>query len=381
MPIAARRRIREERWFIACSLLRQEAPDRYRLHDLVRLYAADQARADQPAERRAAAIRRLTDFYLHTAIAGDRLLYPHRDPVTVGDPADGCRLHPLRDETAAVAWFAAEHLNLLAIQQSAAEPGWHGPVWQLAWALDTFHRRQGNVDDSLAMWRTGQASASQLDDPAAQITAHRRLASVCNRVGLFAEALDHLGQALALAEVTGDLLAQAHTHYFMAITRSHLGAGQRALEHATRALRLFRVLGMPVWEANALNQSGWFEAGLGRHAEARAHCEAALPLFRQFRDRDGEANTLDSLGYIAQRSGQHEQALGFFRQALVILRELGDAYEEASTMDRMAQAHLSLGHRDQARAAWQEALGIYTGQRRADEASQVRQRLDAIPPA
>ena len=363
----------------SARLVHQHAPGRYRMHDLVRLYAADQARDDQPAAGRTAALRRLTDFYLHTAVAGDRLLYPHRDPVTVGDPGGDCRPHPLHDEAAAAAWFAAEHLNLLAIQQAAAEQAWHAPVWQLAWALDTFHRRQGNLDDSLVMWRAGQASASRLDDPAAQITAHRRLGSVYNRLGFLTDALDHLGQALVLAERTGDRLAQAHSHYFTAITRSHLGDSQRALEHATRALHLFRALDLPEREANALNQMGWHEAELGRHPQARAHCEAALALFRRFRDRDGEANTLDSLGYIAQRSGQHEQALTYFQQALVILRDLGDAYEEASTTDRMAQAHHALGQHEQARVAWEQALGIYGEQRRTDEASQVRRRLDTLP--
>jgi tetratricopeptide (TPR) repeat protein len=356
-------------------LVQQHAPGRYRMHDLVRLYAAAQARDDQPEAGRTAALRRLADFYLHTAIAGDRLLYPHRDPIQLGSRADGCQPARLDDETAALAWFTAEHPNLLAAQRSAAHRGWHAPVWQLAWALDTFHRRQGHLDDTLTMWRTGLASATQLGDPAAQILARRRLGSVCSRKGLHAEALDQLGQALILAERTGDVLAQAHSHYFVAITQSHLGDGPRALEHAGRALRLFRALDMPVWEANALNQMGWHETQMGRHAQAQAHCQAALDLFRRFRDRDGQANTLDSLGYIAQRSARPAQALDYFQQALAIFRDLGDAYEEASTLDRLAQTHHALGQRDQARTAWQQALVIYRAQHRAPDAARVRNHL------
>jgi DNA-binding SARP family transcriptional activator/tetratricopeptide (TPR) repeat protein len=359
-------------------LVQQHAPSRYLMHDLVRLYAADQARDDQPAAPRATALRRLTDFYLHTAIVGDQLLYPHRDPVPVEDRAEDCHPLPLADEAAVMTWFAAEHSNLLAVQQSTAEQGWHAPVWQLAWALDTFHRRQGRIDDPLMMWRAGLAAARQLGDPAAQITAHRRLGNAYSRKGLLTEAVDQLGQALSLAERTGDLLAQAHSHYFVAITWSRLADGPRALEHATRALRLFRTLDMPVWEANALNQMGWHEAQLGRHSQARTHCQAALALFRRFRDRDGEANALDSLGYIAQRSGQHTLALDYFQQALAILCDLGDAYEEASTLDRLAQAQHALGQREQARATWEKAFGIYHAQHRDDEASWVRQQLDLL---
>jgi tetratricopeptide (TPR) repeat protein len=367
-------------------LVQFSTPGRYRLHDLVRLYAAHLARENQPEAALLTAdgaLRRLTDFYLHTAIAGDRLLYPHRDPVQVGDMAAGCHPCPLADETAAMAWFAAEHANLLAVQQAAAERGWHAPVWQLAWALDTFHRRRGHLDDNLAMWRAGLAAADQLGDPVAQILARRRLGNVCSRKGMFAEALEQLEQALVLARRTGDLLAQAHSHYFVAVTRSRLGDNALALEHVTQALHLFRALDIPVWEANALNQMGWHETHLGRHQRARAHCLAALDSFRRLRDRDGEANTLDSLGYIAQRSGHHAQALDYFTQALAALRGLGDAYQEANTLDRLARAHLALGQREQAGAAWEKALVLYRAQHRAAEVGEVQRNLNSvsIPPS
>ncbi|MGH3625145.1 MAG: ATP-binding protein, partial [Sciscionella sp.] len=60
------------------SLVQQDIPGRYRMHDLIRLCVVDQAGRDQPEADREAGLRRLTDFYTHTAHAGDRLLYPHR---------------------------------------------------------------------------------------------------------------------------------------------------------------------------------------------------------------------------------------------------------------------------------------------------------------
>jgi hypothetical protein len=56
----------------SAHLMTQPAPGRYRMHDLLRLYAADQAHHHQPDDMRGTAIRRLIDFYLHTAFAAER---------------------------------------------------------------------------------------------------------------------------------------------------------------------------------------------------------------------------------------------------------------------------------------------------------------------
>ncbi|MEO6082298.1 MAG: transcriptional regulator, SARP family protein, partial [Umezawaea sp.] len=50
----------------ANHLVAQPEPGRYRMHDLVRLYATEQASQQE------AALRRVVDFYLHTAHAADR---------------------------------------------------------------------------------------------------------------------------------------------------------------------------------------------------------------------------------------------------------------------------------------------------------------------
>ena len=62
-------------------LLEETGRDRYQFHDLVRVYAAERARASEPEPHRAAAIRRLLTWYLHTADAFGRIFNPdHRAP-------------------------------------------------------------------------------------------------------------------------------------------------------------------------------------------------------------------------------------------------------------------------------------------------------------
>lgn len=320
-------------------LLRQHAPGRYRMHDLIRLYAAEHAGRDHSAGTRTVALRRLVDFYLHTANTGHWLLDPHRQPIKLDHPpVSGCLPQPLQDEAAALTWFDTEYPCLLAIHQLAIERGWHLLVWQLAWELDGFHRRRGHVHANLATWRAGLAAADRLGDPAIQARAHLRLGNACNRIGRHTEGLNHLRQALTLSEQSGSVAVQGHIHHCLAWAWELQGDDQQALTHATRALRLSKTLDNPVWEARALNAVGRYQARLGQHQQAYAYCEQALSLFREYHDRDGEADTLNSLGYIAHRSGQHDLALGYYHRALTLFRALGGTYDEANTLDRLGRS-------------------------------------------
>jgi DNA-binding SARP family transcriptional activator len=143
-------------------LLQDHAQDRYRMHDLIRLFGAETAKGDASVT---GALRTLVEFLLHTAYAGDRLCYPHRLAIDPG-PA---KVSPavLPDRAAAQQWFLAEHASLLAAQQVAAEYGWHQQVWQLAWVLDTFHRRRGYLRDQLTVWGVALSSAEHLADDVA----------------------------------------------------------------------------------------------------------------------------------------------------------------------------------------------------------------------
>src|SRR5262249_2221009 len=68
------------------SLVREHVPGRYRMHELVRLYAAHQVRREQSPEARAAALSRVTDFYLQASVAADRLLAPASVPAQLPRP-------------------------------------------------------------------------------------------------------------------------------------------------------------------------------------------------------------------------------------------------------------------------------------------------------
>ncbi|HYN94118.1 MAG TPA: helix-turn-helix domain-containing protein, partial [Pilimelia sp.] len=95
------------------NLLAEHAPGRYSSHDLVRAYARELAHAQDPAPDRLAAVRRLLDHYLLTAVRAATTLDPHRAPIVPAAAAVGITAEQPADYAAALAWLTAEHLALL----------------------------------------------------------------------------------------------------------------------------------------------------------------------------------------------------------------------------------------------------------------------------
>jgi len=118
--IAARRLLRE---LSRAHVLSEHLPGRYTLRELLRGYAADQARAHDSQPDRTAAIGRLLDHYLHTAVHGALLLHPAREPVELAAPAPGVTPERLADARQALAWFKAERHVLTAVAALAAVSG------------------------------------------------------------------------------------------------------------------------------------------------------------------------------------------------------------------------------------------------------------------
>lgn len=344
-------------------LVRQHVSGRYRLHDLVRLYAASRAEHDLPNDEAVAALRRLVDGYLRTAYVADLLLEPHHERI---DLAATGRTHPVATMTEARAWFSVEHATLLEVQRLAADLGWHQHVWQLAWTTDTFHwRHSGRGQDAIAMWQAGLAAATRLADVAVELRAHRCLGQVYALAGNVEQATYHLHRSLMLTERTGDRLAQAHV--YRALTRAcdpqpasePSPDDNTALAHATKALHLYRKLGEESRVADMLCAVGWYQAKLGRHEQAYSHSAAALALAEQHGNVVVKAGALDSLGFILSNTGEHTDALRYYRQALDTYRGIGHAVGAADTLYKMGDTYRALGRDADALASWAEAVNLH----------------------
>ncbi|MFC0432661.1 tetratricopeptide repeat protein [Kutzneria buriramensis] len=357
------------------NLLHQRMSGRFGMHDLVRLYAKELAMHDHPAAERDRTLRRLVDFYLHSAFAGDRKLYPHRAPVRLDPPQPGC--HPLdfAGETDALDWFAAEHANLVAAQQAAMERRWYREVWLLSRALDTFHYRQGLVADNVTCSRLGTVAVEHLADPSALVLAYRQLGRAHTFADELPDAVTCLQRALSLATSDNE---RGHCRHDLAraLTRQHQFAA--AVTHLEAAIESYVLAANPVGEAHARNALGRCHLELGDLDTARSLCEQALALHERHGNRSGQAVTLDNLATVAARTDHRAEAISLYRRAIATCQDISNIYFEAACTERLGSAlaadHQTAGARD----AWRSALSRYTTQHRLADADRVHRLLTTL---
>ncbi|WP_433301582.1 ATP-binding protein [Actinoplanes sp. CA-030573] len=349
------------------NLATEHRPGRFAQHDLLRAYAAELA-ATEEADEAAEAPARLIAHYVHTACAANRIVYPNLDAIAVplAPLPDGVEAEPIADHQAAMAWLAAEHANLLAAASHAATAGLHAYTWQLAWGLDTFHRRQWHLHDRMDTWQAAVTAARHLGSPGVLAYTHRRLGEAYRGLGRPAEAAAQAREALLLFDGIGDRCGEADVHLDLSMLAEREGHLEEALAHAERALAATRSGKSPAPEpvelrmARALNTVGWFRALLGDHAAALKFCGEALAINTRRGDHENIAFTLDSLGYAHQHLRHHEQAVDCYRRAIEIFRRLGHASMTADALERLGDTHHEAGRPGAAREAWSRALEIRT---------------------
>jgi DNA-binding SARP family transcriptional activator/tetratricopeptide (TPR) repeat protein len=352
----ARRLLRE---LTRHCLVTEHTPGRYAFHDLLRAYAASQARDHDSAPDRDAAVGRILDHYLHTAAHATFLLQSAREKVDLAVPRRGVVPEQPGDHRQALAWFEAEHQVLLAAVTMALDMGADSHAWQLPRAMAGYLYRRGYQRERVTILGNAVAAATRLDDIFGQATSLRALGSACIGAGDYDQARVHLERCLLLYQRLDDRQGQAWTHVGFSRLAEVQGRYADALDHGEQALGLYQAIGDQSGEALVLNSLAWDHALLGDYLKARAFAEWSLGLITKLSDCDFECHVWATLGYTALHLGDSSHAAAHFESALSLCRDYGDRYSEAEILLHAGNARHAAGDLLQARQAWQQALAIY----------------------
>src|SRR6266487_3180819 len=284
-------------------LLESVAPDRYRFHDLLRVYAAGRAGDEEPVAERDAAVARLLGWYMRTADAAATAVSPHRYNIPL-DPA-GAAPPPLGFGIAeeALAWYDSERANLVAATRQAAAAGLHDIAWRMPASLFSVFNRRGNWADCIATNRIALESARAAGD-------RRGEAWVLNTLG------DALG-------VTGDPDGIVCLEESLAIRREIGDRMGEAIVYLERARDTFADIDYVDGAGYALHILGRCYLSLRRDAEALSCLQEALSCHRASGNRRRQAATLTSFGTAQNRVGLAAEARESWAQAVVIFTDLG----------------------------------------------------------
>jgi DNA-binding SARP family transcriptional activator len=373
---------------------------RYRMHDLIRLFAHERAVAEDSPFARAAALHRMLGGCLDLAERADarlsadflglarhrmrRWTFPAGEASTlIGDP---------------LTWFDREYATLAA----AVDQGLHAGVTDLAgclaaslttyfqvrnhfddWrriqtrALGTalaahdhrtvlkLHRSLGELDtiqdryaDALTHFEAAAAYDAS-DDPEYEAAITSGLGYLHRLLGHYDDALHHLHRARDLARRTGNRNGMVYAETSIGVVHLESGDYERARARFTASLTQSRRAGYPPGEAQALRCLGQLHRALGDYAGAEGHYRQAYEISLRLGDQLAAAHAACWLGDVRIRRGEHAQGRRLLAGCLLKYRECGNRWGEAAVLTALAEAHLAAGRPAQGVRRARQAVALW----------------------
>jgi tetratricopeptide (TPR) repeat protein len=363
---------------------------RWRMHDLMRLYAERLSDHHAEADRREEARDRLLGYYLSMATAaGDHLEVLRGTAVP----------REFSDRGAALAWLDAERPNLVAAIRMAADTGRNQVALHLPLKLSFYLERRRRFDDWLAtitvslniactlgdrsgqgaalnrlgqiLWtirRADQAIVPQqealaifrgISDRRGEGSALHGLGNALREVERFDEAIATYRDALAVFRKIGDRRGEANALIGLGNTLLDVEHFDEALATYQHCLNICQEIGYRRGEGMALTNIGLTLVQLQRHDEAITTLQAASYICREIGDRNGEGMVLDAMGSALRQLRRHAEAITALQEAIAAFRESHERYLEADALNHFGTALREMQRFDEAITAYQEAANIF----------------------
>ncbi|MDX2937141.1 AfsR/SARP family transcriptional regulator [Streptomyces ipomoeae] len=391
-----------------CPGTDQVGQPRYRLHDLVRVYAAERAETEDPPEDRTAAVGRalaaglwLMDRVTEEAPSGAVILRQgfdreHREgPAHRHGPGAAAPLKGRGADTGAApprgrdqpqptdgrepaepptpvgertthralsdpfSWFDAEADTLTSAVERAAAMGLHTLACEAAAALCSSSFAIKNRFD--AWWRSHDAAlaaARRAEDRSGEALLIIGLGQLRYEQDRIAEAQEYFRTAERICTELGDVRGRSAALAGLGSACREVGelrAAERALAEAAEG---FRQVGDDTGIGVACRYGGSVRLELGDQEGALPLLDESLAAYRRLGSRRGEALALRTLSMVHRSLGAYEEAARTAEQALEILRSLGDPHMAAYALRARAKARLRLGYTREAEKELREILDV-----------------------
>src|SRR6266536_2808705 len=343
---------------VDAQVLQSPSPGRYRLHDLLRLFAREKADQDERVAARRAALRRALRCYLATAQRANELVAPADLRRSGGGGAGGVALV---DRRSALDWLETERGNLIAAaRQAAVEPGPLATATVgLASALFWFLQTRGYWHDWENLNQLAVQVTRRLGDRMRESQALRDLAGAHHRLGRVDAAITCLEEALQIHRDLGNRPGEQAVLSNLGIAYRRSGRLEDAIASCDHSLEISRESGDRYGEAVLHHSIGQNYSEQQRFDKAITSYVERLSIFQELSDAYGQGNALANLGEVCCVAGRADEAVAYCTRSLTLFREVGDRSDEAEALWRLGSALDALGQRDQARASWNEALAIF----------------------
>lgn len=376
------------------SLVEAVGDGRYRVHDLVRLYARERAVEEEPETAEAALTERVGTHYLVLTAFADRAL--RRERLRIANLS--ALLRNADDPFAApggpppLEWLDAERSAILAVLRQAVRHELYTLAWQLAETFSVlflYHRYLRAWTETLELGIEAAAAAASSAETAAEIeeatAGEARLRGLLSRPLLDLRendrAREHLERAVALAETTERLALRASVQEFFGRYLDVVDPSGAAAVYQ-RSLELNERAGETRGAALATFFLGCALDVRGDHAEAMVLLRRAQQELKNRAEPDLRmaARVKAALGVVHGHLGDTAQALQDLREAVRALAGMADGmqYEAQARVQLADVAEQAGGHEELVRECLSRAAGMYEARGNHRLAEELRQRLNDL---
>ncbi len=331
------------------GLLQSQFADRYRLHDLIRLFAhARLSETESPGDIVTTQVR-VESWLLSTATVAGRWFEPGFGSL----PPDWDDRVPMETSALAQQWIESEAENWLGALRTATAGRRFAAVVAVAEAMHWFSDRWLHWGQWTEVFSLASSAAVELGDARATATQLNYLSwALTFSDGDSAAAIATAQRAYAAAESAGDLSQQGWARNYQA--GAHLAAGDiaAALAAAEQASRLFAQAGDREGLPQALFSVGRAYEALGRTGDALRVYRQRLAVATDPASAPGPAvaggtalSARASIGRLHASTGDWDAAVQVLRPTVALADAVAIPHLAAATLAILGEALCETGHR------------------------------------
>jgi len=329
---------------------------RYRMHDLVRLYAQELATEDaDPRAARDAVVRALWIAVAMVERAGQHTLFAAPQlPINGGSPSGRAA-----EVTDPAKWLVVEGDVLVSLVERAAALGFDDAACALANALMLASFTVHNELDRWGRTHTAALAAAQAaGNVRAEAVIHcgiARLRCVQDRVH---EAQRSFQVAVRLFQSIGDEKGAAMARVGLGRTLADIGPYPETVPLLEQALSVVEELGEHAAAAEAAYSLGVVHRELGNDEVALGYLELAASRCRGISHWRGEAVAVRGIGLVRRAQGRLAEAQLWLQRAHDLMTQRGDVHLMCYTAQSLAKAWIRLGEPERARKPLEDGLAV-----------------------
>jgi tetratricopeptide (TPR) repeat protein len=329
---------------------------RYRIHDLLRLFARERAENSFTPDELIAATERLARFYRTCLAAVDWLTGLADEAADAHVAAAAGYGVVLADADAARLWFAAERDNVVAFAPTA--PGADGA--RMCMIAGGHLRRSGRYAAGREVYLRAREEYVRLVDRRGEADAIRTLADIDRLTGEYGRARDGYQRAHDMFAAAGPPRGVADSLRGLADVARLLGDYAAAAASYEQARDAYEAIGYELGVANAVHGLGTVGRLIGEYDVARERYAQARTTYQRLGNRLGEAHSCLGLADTAFARGDYPEADRQYRTALDLYAALDDPRGLADALRGIAHLDRLAGDLPAARDGFQQASDIYT---------------------